>query len=88
MLIHGFVEEGSMWDNVAKALSKSCQLIIPDLPGFGKSPLTTSSLSMEYYADEIYALLKIEKVKQCVMLGHSMGGYVTLHFAEKYSSID
>lgn len=87
MLLHGFVEEGNMWDGVAKELSKNHRLIIPDLPGFGNSPLTTASISMEYYADEIYALLKKEKIRKCVMLGHSMGGYITLYFAEKYSSM-
>jgi len=40
---------------------------------------------MEYYADEIYSLLKNEKVNHCILLGHSMGGYITLHFAEKYA---
>lgn len=84
VLLHGFLEEGSMWDEAAKTLSKNYRVIVPDLEGFGQSPLLTSKLSMEYYAGEIYKLLKKEKVKQCVMLGHSMGGYITLAFAEKY----
>lgn len=84
VLVHGFVEEGSMWDGTVKVLSKTHRVIVPDLPGFGKSPLETDKLSMEYYADELYAMLKREKVKTCIMLGHSMGGYITLYFAEKY----
>lgn len=84
VLIHGFVEEGSMWDGVVKVLSQTHRVIVPDLPGFGKSALETDKLSMEYYADEVYKLLKQEKVKTCTMLGHSMGGYITLYFAEKY----
>ena len=39
---------------------------------------------MEKYADDLYELLKNEKVKKCILLGHSMGGYITLCFAEKY----
>ena len=84
VLIHGFIEEGSMWDEIVKALKGKYKFIIPDLEGFGNSPLQSKTLSMEYYADEIYKLLKKEKVKQCVMLGHSMGGYIALYFAEKH----
>jgi pimeloyl-ACP methyl ester carboxylesterase len=89
MLVHGFVEEGSMWDAAVKQQKKSYQLIIPDLPGFGKSQLVPQSIqvSMELYADYLYAILKQEKVKKAIMLGHSMGGYITLHFAEKYGGM-
>ena len=84
VLLHGFIEEGIMWNYAARALSKKYEVIVPDLEGFGNSPLQSKTLSMEYYAYEIYKLLKKEKVKQCVMLGHSMGGYIALYFAEKY----
>lgn len=84
VLIHGFIEEGSMWNETAKALSKKFKIIVPDLEGFGSSPLQKKFLSMEYYADELYSLLNREKIKKCIVLGHSMGGYITLHFAEKY----
>lgn len=84
ILLHGFVEEGSMWNDTAKELSKSYRVIIPDLEGFGNSALKSSALSMEYYADQVQALLQEVNVKTCVMIGHSMGGYITLHFAEKY----
>lgn len=86
VLLHGFMEEGSMWNDVTRALSKNHKVIVPDLEGFGNSPLKNSSvnLSMEKYANDIFEMLKKEKIKKCIMLGHSMGGYVTLHFAEKH----
>jgi pimeloyl-ACP methyl ester carboxylesterase len=86
VLLHGFLEEGSMWDALAKSLSKTHKVIVPDLIGFGKSEIPTpkSEISMEGYAEDVYEMLRKEKVKKCIMLGHSMGGYVTLHFAEKY----
>ncbi|MES2622509.1 MAG: alpha/beta hydrolase, partial [Bacteroidota bacterium] len=89
VLIHGFVEDGTMWQGAAKALSKDYKVIVPDLEGFGKSELEVakSKISMEYYAHEIYLMLKKEKVKECILLGHSMGGYVALHFAEKHPSL-
>lgn len=84
VLLHGFIEEGSMWNDTAKLLSTGYKVIAPDLGGFGNSPLHSKTLSMEKYADDVFELLQKEKVKKCVLLGHSMGGYVTLHFAEKY----
>lgn len=86
VLIHGFIEEGSMWDAVVKSLSKTHKVLVPDLPGFGKTEIINSKamISMESYAADVYEMLRKEKVKKCVMLGHSMGGYITLYFAEKY----
>lgn len=84
VLVHGFLEEGSMWSQVCKGLAKNYRVIVPDLEGFGHSPLISKKLSMEKYAAAIFDLLQKEKVKKCVLLGHSMGGYIALHFAEKY----
>lgn len=89
VLVHGFMEDGTMWQSAAKALSKDYKVIVPDLEGFGQSELKVakSKISMEYYAREIYLMLKKEKVKQCILLGHSMGGYIALYFAEKHPSM-
>lgn len=86
VLLHGFIEEGSMWQTLAKELSKDYKVIVPDLPGFGNSALgkPQPKLSMAWYADAVYEMLKEAGVKKCVMLGHSMGGYITLYFAEKH----
>jgi len=84
MLVHGFIEDGGMWDGMTSGLKKSYKIIVPDLPGFGKSALPEEELSMEYYAEYLCAILKAEKVGKLILLGHSMGGYVTLNFAERY----
>lgn len=87
MLVHGFVEEGSMWDGISKALSSKFKVIIPDLPGFGKSPLMKGQLTMDVYADYLKAICEQEKIKSFILLGHSMGGYAVLYFAEKNPSL-
>ncbi|MFN8294353.1 MAG: alpha/beta hydrolase [Chitinophagales bacterium] len=89
VLIHGFLEEGNMWNDIATNLSKQYKVIVPDLEGFGNTPLQSSGrkLSMEQYAEDVRTLLQKEKVKKCVLLGHSMGGYIALHFAEKYPEL-
>ncbi|MGX5820457.1 alpha/beta fold hydrolase [Chitinophaga lutea] len=83
MLIHGFAEDHSIWQHQTAFLRHHYRVIVPDLPGTGRSPLT-SPLSMESMAEFVYAILVEEQISQVTMIGHSMGGYVTLAFAEKY----
>jgi len=87
MLLHGFIEDGSMWEGLKSSLKRDYKVIIPDLPGFGKSPLLMHELSMEWYAQYVYEILKAEKIKKLILLGHSMGGYITLNFAEKHEDM-
>ena len=85
MLLHGFAEDHTIWEKQVDELRKLYQVIIPDLPGSGKSDLLEGAdVGMETYADCIDALLLGEKVDSLVMLGHSMGGYITLAFAERF----
>lgn len=103
VLLHGFGEDSSIWDLQVAFLQEHCLLIVPDLPGSGKSDLLKSKIksqklkvepdpgpsiqdpvSIDDYADCIQALLLHENISSCIMLGHSMGGYITLAFAEKY----
>ncbi|MBK7375227.1 MAG: alpha/beta fold hydrolase [Chitinophagaceae bacterium] len=60
--------------------------MVPDLPGSGKSGVISSqsAVGMEEYAEIIKAILVEEKIEKSTMLGHSLGGYITLAFAEKY----
>ena len=82
MLVHGFGEDRRVWDGQIKHLESICSLIVPDLPGTGKSKLTDAS--MEGMADYLKNILDEQSISSCIMIGHSMGGYVTLAFAEKY----
>lgn len=88
VLLHGFGEDGQIWDQQIDFLKTYCRLIIPDLPGSGHSDLLSikndQPVTLELYADVIRQLLNHEKIKQCILLGHSMGGYITLAFAELY----
>jgi pimeloyl-ACP methyl ester carboxylesterase len=84
VLIHGFAEDGRIWDGQVAALKEVCQLIIPDLPGSGRSSALSGETSMEELAESILALLAAENIRQAILVGHSMGGYIALAFAEKY----
>ena len=85
VLIHGFAEDSSIWDEQVEYLKDKCLLIVPDLPGSGRSGfINKTGIGLEDYAELIHQILLAEKIEQCIMIGHSMGGYITLAFAEKY----
>ncbi|MEO6252247.1 MAG: alpha/beta hydrolase [Ferruginibacter sp.] len=89
VLIHGFAEDGDIWKNQVDFLKNDCKLIIPDLPGSGRSAALSSQVSVdiEDYAEVIKAILTEEKIGACTMIGHSLGGYTTLAFAEKHPDL-
>ena len=85
VLIHGFGEDGSIWTNQIPLLEKTFKLIVPDLPGSGKSErLLSENPSIEDYAAVIHAIIKKEDIHSFVIIGHSMGGYIALAYGEKY----
>ncbi len=86
ILIHGFGEDGDIWNKQVGFLKGQFQLIIPDLPGSGHSELI-KDMSIEGMAEIIKVILTEEKIEQCTLIGHSMGGYITLAIAEKYPEL-
>ena len=84
VLLHGFLESHSIWKHFSKELAKEYRIISIDLPGHGRSHGTADILSMEEAAKEVHAVLEEAGVENCFMVGHSMGGYVTLAFAELF----
>ena len=83
ILVHGFGENGDIWENQAAYLKDQYQLIIPDLPGSGQSDLI-NDMSIEGMAETIHAIIHEEKIETCPVIGHSMGGYILLALVEKY----
>ena len=84
VLLHGFAETSKIWDSFRDDLSESYRVIVIDLAGHGKSEVLEPIHTMELQAEVVFEVLKQRKVKNCLMIGHSMGGYVTLAFASKY----
>lgn len=84
VLIHGFLETSDTWKDFSKELSANFSVISPDLPGHGKSDLYNEPYSMCKYAESIFQILNKENISRALIIGHSMGGYVALAFAENY----
>lgn len=87
VLLHGFTESSAIWTRFRRALANDFRVITIDLPGFGKSECVEEVHTMELFADVVHEVLKTCKVRNCMMVGHSMGGFVTLAFAKKYSGM-
>lgn len=84
VLLHGFLESLSIWDDFAEQLSRQFRVIRIDLPGHGKTAVLDEIHTMELMAAAVKAVLDGNDVERCAMIGHSMGGYVTLEFARQY----
>lgn len=84
VLLHGYLEAKEMWSDLALHLSKSYRVICPDLPGHGKSIFEGDEVTMEHAAISVAKLLTHLSIDKCLLVGHSMGGYVALAFAELF----
>ncbi|MBM3442865.1 MAG: alpha/beta fold hydrolase [Bacteroidetes bacterium] len=85
--LHGFGEDGRIWDNILHELSETAEVIVPTLPGCDGQEWTylhDEYLSLEYMADQLLETLTDAKIHACTLLGHSMGGYLSLAFAERH----
>jgi pimeloyl-ACP methyl ester carboxylesterase len=82
VLLHGFLENISMWNELIPHLAKKNQVICIDLPGHGKTDNLGYIHSMEDQAEMVKFVLDKLNIKKVTFIGHSMGGYVALAFAE------
>lgn len=83
MLVHGFGEYGSVWNKQVEFLKDNYYLVVPDLPGSGRSEMIPD-MSMEGLAEVLHAIIHEELIDTWTVIGHSMGGYVTLALVESY----
>lgn len=83
MLVHGFGEDGNVWDKQVEHLKPKYHIIVPDIPGSGKSEMI-DDMSMEGMAEVLHTIIHEENIDRCTVIGHSMGGYITLALVESY----
>jgi len=87
LLIHGYLETSVVLSNFAKKLSEKFRVIAVDLPGHGKSVNNEKVLTMELMASILAKLIQDLSIKKIFLTGHSLGGYVTLAFADLYPNL-
>ena len=84
VLLHGFLENQTMWKAFIPELSKKYRIITIELLGHGATECLGYVHTMEDQADMVHQVLHELKIRKAVLIGHSMGGYVALAFAELY----
>ena len=84
VLLHGFLENQSMWKGVSEALLKRNRVITIDLLGHGKTESVGYVHSMKEMAQAVEVVLKKLRIRKSYFIGHSMGGYVSLEFAKLF----
>jgi pimeloyl-ACP methyl ester carboxylesterase len=85
VLLHGYLESMYVWDDFVPLLTPSVRVITVDIPGHGISTVQGEVHTMEYVADVLHDMLDVLGIDKVTMVGHSMGGYVTLAFCSKYA---
>lgn len=84
VLLHGYLETSEVWGGFAGKLAEKYRVIIPDLPGHGRSDVFGEIHTMELMAEIIEELLNDLKIEKVFLTGHSLGGYVALAFVEQF----
>jgi pimeloyl-ACP methyl ester carboxylesterase len=82
VFIHGFCESLTMWEHWVLVLARTHTVYTLDLPGFGKSPLSNPSINLEMVAVILQEWMEIQEITDPILIGHSLGGYVTLALTE------
>lgn len=81
VLLHGHGIDDTIWDSLDAAINEYYTVVRPNISLF------TSCQSVEDYADELHRFLTNANIRKCTLIGHSMGGYISLAFAEKYGDM-
>ncbi len=84
IFIHAFPLNQTMWDDQLAVLHNHCRTITLDLRGFGQSDAPQGSYLMDQMAADIRGLMSALGIDRAVLVGLSMGGYVSLAFYRNY----
>jgi pimeloyl-ACP methyl ester carboxylesterase len=84
LLLHGFCEDHTIWDGLITGLT-DMRVVTIDLPGFGRStPIKGGLPQVSTYAQAVLCVLDSLKLGQVTIIGHSLGGYIALKFADLF----
>ncbi len=83
VFLHGFCESRLVWDPISDVVPDGFHYLFPDIPGFGESPLSSSSVTLPQVADSLIGWLNSLQVNDFILIGHSMGGYIALEMAHQ-----
>lgn len=83
VFIHGFCETHELWNDFVQPLTKDYRVLTIDLPGFGKSALPETEITIDAIARLVIEWLNEIRISKAILIGHSLGGYVALSITEQ-----
>ena len=83
IILHGLLGSSDNWRAISKRLSPSYRIYSVDLRNHGQSP-HSEMMTYPVMADDLCELLEREKVSECHLVGHSLGGKVAMQFATSH----
>ena len=84
LCIHGITANSRFWDCLALALSPQHRMIAMDLRGRGLSDKPSTGYSIEHHCKDILALMSDQGLERTVLMGHSLGAFISLVFAAQH----
>jgi pimeloyl-ACP methyl ester carboxylesterase len=84
VLVHGFTGAASNFVSLAPLLAQRCRVLVPELPGHGGSEALPAAPNLDAFADPVHAAAAAEGMLPAVLVGHSLGGLVSLRLAMRH----
>ncbi len=85
VLLHGWIGSGALWGMVAPWLSERFRVIVPDLPGHGDSGIPEGfRFTLDGFAAWLDDLRRALELARVSLVGHSMGGSISMHYAASH----
>jgi pimeloyl-ACP methyl ester carboxylesterase len=84
LCVHGITANCRFWDCLASALAPHHRVIAIDLRGRGLSDKPPTGYSIEHHCKDILALMNDQGLQRPVLMGHSLGAFISLVFAAQY----
>ncbi len=84
VLIHGFLENNKMWNVLVNKIKEDHSVVVLDLLGHGKSNGLCDVHTMEQQAKVVNDVMNRLDIMNAVIVGHSMGGYISMAFVELF----
>lgn len=84
ILLHGFLESSTIWEPLIPLISDKHTVITMDFPGLGKSDPLDEIHTMRMMAKVVDVLLQELNIDKATLIGHSMGGYITLAYIDLF----
>ena len=84
LFVHGWCINKEYWNDQSTYFRDKYTVVTLDLPGFGGSGKNRTDWTFEQYANDINEFIKAEKLKNVILVGHSMSGNILLLMDTKY----